>query len=134
LLGGLAVAGAAADARKTSGAAGHAARTRELAAGAATNARDATLPAWTAAGSVELSAGAAIAVRIAATATRVLLVDNMCGCSTCRATSVGLSCRHGHHSNRCSNSSTNNQRFHEIQFRYHAGPYTPVYAGPKPSF
>ena len=41
--GGLAVAGAAADARKTSGTAGHATRTRELTAGATADTRDDSL-------------------------------------------------------------------------------------------
>jgi hypothetical protein len=117
LLGGLAVAGAATDARKTSGTARHASRTRKHAARAATDARDAALPARTAAWAAILAAGAAIAAGITATATRVLLVDNMRGCSsTGRTTHIGISCRHRHHSYRCSNSPTNYQRFHEIQF------------------
>jgi hypothetical protein len=117
LLRGLAVAGAATDARKTSGTTRQAARTRKLAAGAATDARDAALPARTAAGATILPAGPAVAAEITATATRVLLVDNMSRCSsTRRATRIGISCRHRHHSYRCSNSPTNYQRFHEIQF------------------
>jgi hypothetical protein len=71
LLGGLAVAGAATDARKTSGTARQAARTRKLAAGAATDARDAALPARTAAGATILAAGPAVAAGITAAATRV---------------------------------------------------------------
>jgi hypothetical protein len=134
LVGGLAVAGAATDARKTPGAARNPTRTRKLAAGAATDAREAALPTRTAARSVELAAGAAVAARIAATATRVLLVDNMSGCSTCRATGVCLSCRHRHHTNRCNNSSTNNQRSQGIEFRYHARSHTPAHTGPKHSF
>ena len=116
LLGGLAVAGAATDARKTSGTARHASRTRKHAARAATDAGDAALPARTAAWATILPAGPA-AVGVTATATRVLLVDNMSGCSsTRRATRIGISCRHRHHSYRCSNSPTNYQGFHEIQF------------------
>lgn len=132
-MGDLAVAGAATDARKTSGAAGNATRTGELAAGAAPDARDAALPTRTAARSAELPAGPAVAVGIAATATRILLKDNMSDRATRRATDVGLSCRHGHHSYRSSNSPTNNKRFHEIEFCQHATPHTPVYTGPKHS-
>jgi hypothetical protein len=114
--GDLAVAGAATDARKTSGTARQAARTRKLAAGAATDARDAALPARTAAGATILPAGPAVAAEITATATRVLLEDRVSRSST-RGAGVSLSCRHRHHSYRCSNSPTNYQRFHEIQFR-----------------
>lgn len=116
LLGGLAVADAAADARKTSGTARHAARTRELAAGAATDTRDAALSAGTATGATVLAAGAAVAVCVAATAARILLEDRVSRSST-HGAGVSLSCRHRHHSNRCSHSSTNNQRFEGIQFR-----------------
>jgi hypothetical protein len=133
VVGGLGVAGAATDARKTSGAAGHATRTGELAAGAATDARDAARPTGTATGATIYATGAAGAVGAAA-ATRVLLVDNVSGRATRRATDVGLSCRHGHHSYRSSNSPTNNKRFHEIEFCQHATPHTPVYTGPKHSF
>jgi hypothetical protein len=133
-LGGSAVAGAATNARQTADAARHATRTGKLAAGAATNARDAALPARPAARAVELAAGATVAAGIAATATRVLLVDNVSGYRIRRPTNVGLSCRHGHHGYRSSNSPTNNKRFHEIEFRYHARSCTPDYAGPKHSF
>lgn len=75
--GGLAVAGAAADARKTSDTTRHATRTRELAAGAAADARDAALPTGTAAGAGELAAGAAVAVGVASAAAWVLLEDHM---------------------------------------------------------
>ena len=75
--GGLAVAGAAADARKTSGTTRHAARTPELAAGTAADARDAALPARTAAGAGELPTGAAVAVDVAAASAWVLLEDHM---------------------------------------------------------
>ena len=57
--GGLAVAGAAADARKTSGTAGHATRARELPAGATADTRDTALATGATAGPIELSAGAA---------------------------------------------------------------------------
>jgi hypothetical protein len=109
------VAGAAADARKTSGATRHAARTGELTTGATTEARDAALATRTAAGATELAARAAVAVRVAAAATRVLLEDGVGRSSAYRA-GVGLSCRHRHHSNRCSNSSTNDQRFEGVHF------------------
>jgi hypothetical protein len=127
------VAGAATNARQTADAARHATRTGKLAAGAATNARDAALPTRAAARAIELAAGATVAVGIAATATRVLLVDNVSGDRTRRPTNVGLGCRHRHHSYRSSNSSTNNQRFQEIEFRYHGGIYTPFYTGIKHS-
>ena len=69
------VTGTAADARQTAGAAGNAARTRELAAGAATDAREAALAARTAARTLVLAAGATVAVGVAATAARVVLDD-----------------------------------------------------------
>ena len=116
LLGGSAVAGAAADARKTPGGTRHAARTCELPAGAAADARETSLPARTATRPVELPAGAAVPARVAAATARVLLVDNVSGCAAHRATRIGFCCRHRHHSNRRSNSPTNNQRFHEIEF------------------
>jgi threonine dehydratase len=116
---GLAVAGAATDARQTSGTTRHATRTRELAAGAATDAREAALPARTATGAVELAAGTAVAAGIASAAARILLEDHMRGCraSHRRASRESFSSRHRRNSNRRSNSSTNNQRFHQIQFR-----------------
>lgn len=73
----LAVTGAATDARKTSGAAGHAARTRELATGAASDARDTALTARAAAGSAVLAARAAVAIGVAAVPARLLLEDHM---------------------------------------------------------
>jgi hypothetical protein len=109
------VAGAAADARKTSGAAGHATRAGELAAGATADTRHAALSTRTATGAAELAAGATVAVGVAAAATRVLLEDGMGWSGSSRA-GVGLSRCHRHHSNRCSNSSTNDQRFEGIQF------------------
>jgi hypothetical protein len=77
---GLAVAGAAADAWKTSGTTRHAARTPELAAGTAANAGDAALPTGTAAGAGELAAGAAVAVDVASASAWVLLEDHMRRC------------------------------------------------------
>jgi hypothetical protein len=78
--GGLAVAGAAADARKTSGTTRQGARTPELAAGAAADARDAALPTGTTAGAGELAARTAVAVDVAAAAAWVLLEDHMRRC------------------------------------------------------
>src|ERR1700722_14925160 len=72
---GLAVAGAAADARKTSDTTRHAARPPELAAGTAADARDAALPTGTAARAGELAAGAAVAVGVATASAWVLLED-----------------------------------------------------------
>lgn len=112
------MAGAAANARQTSGTTRHAARAPELAANTATDARDAALPARTAAGTHELSTGAAVAVDVAAAPARVLLEDHMRGCCGVRwACRESFSCRHRRNSNRCSNSATNHQRFHQIQFR-----------------
>ena len=78
--GGLAVAGAAAHARKTSDTTRHAARTPELAAGTAADARDAALPTGTAARAGELAAGAAVAVGVATASAWVLLEDHMRRC------------------------------------------------------
>jgi hypothetical protein len=75
----LSVAGAAADARKAAGAARHATGTGELASGATADARDAALAARTATGAAVLAAGTAVAVGIAATATGVVLEDNVRG-------------------------------------------------------
>jgi hypothetical protein len=110
------VAGAAADARKTRVDTRHAARTRELPAGTAADTRHASLPARTATRSIELSAGAAVATGVTAATARILLVDNVSGCGTRGAADISLSCRNGHHSDRCSNSPTNKQRFHESEF------------------
>ena len=74
------MAGAAADARKTSGTTRHAARTPELAAGTAADAGDAALPTGTAAGAGELAAGAAVAVDVTSTAAWILLEDHMRRC------------------------------------------------------
>ena len=110
---GLAVA--AANARNTS--TRRAARTRELTAGPTdTRTRDAALPTRTTAGAAVLPAGTAVAVGVTATATWIQLVDNVSGHDTRGATCVGLCCRHRHHSDRNSNSPTNKQRFHEIEF------------------
>jgi hypothetical protein len=105
---------AAANARNTS--TRHAARTCELTAGPTADARHAALPARTATGAAVLPAGTAVAVGVTATATWIQLVDNVSGHATRGATCIGLCCRHRHHSNRCSNSPTNKQRFHEIEF------------------
>ena len=74
------MAGAAADARKTSDTTRHAARTPELAAGTAADARDAALPTGTAARAGELAAGAAVAVDVATASGWVLLEDHMRRC------------------------------------------------------
>ena len=113
------MAGAATDARKTSGTTRHAARTPELATRAATDARDAALPARTPAGTIVLATGAAVAVGVAALSARVLLEDDVRGsrASRCRARRESFSCPHRRNSNRCSNSATNYQRFDQIQFR-----------------
>lgn len=68
---------AAANARKTS--TRHAARTRELPAGPTADTRHAALSTRTAAGAALLATGSA-ALGGAATATRILLVDDMSGC------------------------------------------------------
>jgi hypothetical protein len=117
--GDLAVAGAATDARKTSGTARHATRTRELSAGATADTRETALAAGSTAGAVELSAGAAVAVGVTAAATRVLLEDTVGGSCRGWGANGSLSRGHGHHGNRCSSSSTDNQRFHEFEFLEH---------------
>ena len=125
--------GAAADARKTSGTAGDATRTRELPAGATADTRDAALATGATAGASELTAGATGAVRIAAAATRVLLEDTVGGPCAGWGANGGFSGRHGHHGNRCRSSSTDNQRFHEIEFLEHGHRrrYTPFHTCPK---
>jgi hypothetical protein len=77
--GGLAVAGAATDARKTSGTTGYSTRARELPAGATADTRDTALAAGATAGPSELAAGATIAVEVTSAATRVLLEDTVGG-------------------------------------------------------
>ena len=74
------MAGAAADARKTSGTTRHAARTPELAADTAADAGDAALPTGTAAGAGELPTGAAVAVDVTTAPVWVLLEDHMRRC------------------------------------------------------
>jgi hypothetical protein len=112
------VARAAADARKAPGAAWHATRTRELAAGTTTDAWYAALAARTAAGATVLAAGATVAVGVAATATRVLLEDNMSGCTdSCWTGGERFSCGHRANSNRCSHSPAHHQRFDQVEFR-----------------
>jgi hypothetical protein len=117
--GGLAVAGAATDARKTSGTAGYATWTRVLAAGSTTDAGETALAAGATAGAIELSAGATVAVGVTAAATRVLLEDTVGGPCAGWGANGGFSGRHGHHGNRCRSSPTDNQRFHEIEFLEH---------------
>ena len=123
---GLAVA--AANARNTS--TRRAARTRELTAGPAeTRTRDAALPTRTTAGAAVLPAGTAVAVGVTATATWILLEDAVGG--SCRDWGAygGFSRGDGHHGNRCRGSSTDNQRFHEIEFLEHGHRrrYTPIH-------
>jgi hypothetical protein len=115
LRGGLAVAGAAADARQTAGAARHATGAGELTAGATADTWHAALPARAATGTAELAAGTTVAVSVAAAATWVLLEHGMSGSGTSWAR-IGLGRRHRHHSNRCSNSSTNEERFEGVHF------------------
>lgn len=110
------MAGAAADTRKTAGAARHATWTGELPTRAAADARDAALPARTAAGAIELASGAAVAVGATAAAARVLFEDDVRR-GRSRASRESFSCRHRSNSNRCGNSATNYQRFDQIQFR-----------------
>ena len=118
------MAGTATDARKTSVTARHAARAPELATGAATDTRDTALPARTPAGTAVLAAGAAGTVGVAATPAWVLLEHDVGGRRTSHrwAGRESFSCCHRRHSNRRSNSSTNYQRFHQVEFRYHARP------------
>jgi hypothetical protein len=113
------MAGAATDTRKTSGTTRHATRTPELATGTATDTRDAALPARTATGTEVLATGAAVAVGVAAAPARVLLEDDMRGRCTshCRTRRESFSCCHRRNSNRRSNSATNHQRFHQVEFR-----------------
>jgi hypothetical protein len=110
------VAGAAADARKTTDATRKTTRTRELPAGTAADTGNAGLTARTTAGAAVCPAGAAVTAGVTAATARILLVNNVSGCGTRGAADISLSCRNGHHSNRCSNSPTNKQRFHEIEF------------------
>jgi hypothetical protein len=110
----LGVTGAATDSRQTSGAAGHAARTRELTAGATSDARDTALPARTPAGPAVLAAGAAVAVGVTAAPARVLLEDRMRWCAHRRTSHVRFRCRHRSNSNRCSNGTANYEWFHQV--------------------
>src|ERR1700753_1574045 len=97
-VGDLAVAGAAAHARKTSSTAWDATRARELPAGSTTDARHTAGPAGATARATVLSAGAAGAVAAAAAA-RVLLEDHVRGRGADRACAC-FGCRHRHHSHR----------------------------------
>lgn len=119
-VGGLRVAGAAADARNTSGPAGNSTRTGELASGAAADARHTARPTGTATGPTVDATGATVSARVAAAAARILLVSDVGRCNTRGATEGGLSCRHRHYSNRRSNSPTNEERFHETECFCHA--------------
>jgi hypothetical protein len=117
------VAGAAADARKTSGATGYAARPCVLTTGPTADTRDATLTAGTTTGTAELTTGPAVAVGVTATAARVLLVDRVRGASAgCTHTRFG--CRHRHYSHRCGNRPTNNKRFQHTDYG-HVNFFTP---------
>src|ERR1700683_1159208 len=129
----LAVAGAATDARKTSGTAGYPTRAGELPAGATADTRKTALATGATAGAVELSARATVAVGVTAAATRVLLEDTVAGSCHCWGTNGGFSRGHGHHGNRCRSSATDNQRFHEFEFLEHGhrGRTTPFHTCPK---
>ena len=108
------MAGTAADAWQASGTARHAARTEVLASGAATDARNASLPAGTTAGAVHAS-DAAVAVGVAATAARVILDDNVrrCRAGHRRSSRKSSGCAGWRGRNRCSDSPSDNQWFHE---------------------
>jgi hypothetical protein len=113
----LGVTVAATDARKTSGAAGHATRTRKLATGATADARHTALPAWTATGPAVLAARAAVAISVTTASTRVLLEDHVRGGGARRSSaSRSFSRRHRHDSDRCSNCAANYKWFDEVQF------------------
>jgi hypothetical protein len=73
------VAGTAADARQTAGAARNATRACVLAAGTAADAGQAALPTRTATGTIELAAGAAVAIGVAPAAARIILEDGVGG-------------------------------------------------------
>jgi hypothetical protein len=115
----LSVAGTATDARKTSGTAGHATGTRELAAGATADARDAALPARTAAGAAVLATGTTVAVGVAAAAARVVLEDNVGGRRPRHRWSSRKNVSSGRwsSSDRRRNSAGHHYWFHECQFR-----------------
>ena len=110
------MAGTAADARQAPNAARHAAGTRELAAGAATDTWDAALATRTAAGAAVYAPGAAVAIGVTATATGVVLEDNVGGCraghrrSGRKSTGCSRWCGRG----RCSDSPSYHQWFHEV--------------------
>jgi hypothetical protein len=91
------VTGTATHARKTSGSARDATRTRVLPTGTAPDTGDTALTAGTAAGATVLAAGAAVAVAVAAGTARILLEDNVSGRCAGRA-SACLGCGHRHHS------------------------------------
>jgi hypothetical protein len=110
------VSGTATDARQASAAARHAAGTPELAAGAATDAGDASLAARTAAGAAVLASGAAVAVGVAAATARVVLEDNVRGRRGGHrwAGRKNISCGHWGRGDRCSDSPSHYQWFHEV--------------------
>ena len=114
----LSVAGTAADARKTSGAARHAPGAEELPAGAAADARDTSLAARAAAGAVH-AAGTAVAVGVAAAAARVVLEDNVGGRGSCHRWSSrkNVSGSRWGSGDRRSNCAGHHYWFHECQFR-----------------
>ena len=113
------MAGTAADARQAPNATRQAAGTRELAAGAATDTWDAALATDTAAGAAVYAAGAAVAVGVTATAARVVLEDNVGGCQAGHRWSSHKStcCRGWCGRDRCSNSPSYHQWFHEVYLR-----------------
>lgn len=115
------MAGAATDAGKASVATGYAARTRILAARAATHTGDTALSARSATGAIELTAGSAVAVGIAAASAWILLEDDVGRRRAGRRWTggEGFRCRHGGNGKRGRNSSTNDQRLHQIEFRGH---------------
>src|SRR5207245_1233709 len=113
--------------------AGNTTRARELPAGATADTRDTALPTGTTAGAAELAAGTTIAVGVTAAAARVLLEDTVGGPCASWGANGSFSRGHGHHGNRCSSSSTDNQRFHEVEFLEHGHRrrYTPLHTRPK---
>jgi hypothetical protein len=115
------VAGAAADAGKTSGAARNPAGTGELATGT-TDSVEAALAAGTAAGTTILAARAA-AISVTAATTRILLENHVSRGRSGRAR-TRFGCRNGHYSHRRRNSTTNNKRFQHTE-NGHVSFFTP---------
>ena len=110
------MSGTATDARQASLAARHTAGTRVLAAGAATDARDTSLAARTAAGALVLASGAAVAIGVAAATAWLVLEDNVGGCGSGRRWPSGnnISCGRWCRGDRCSDSPSHHQWFHEV--------------------